>query len=85
MEERLTRVETIVEYHEKLIADLQDHVRVMNHELGEVNNKISSLSQAVEDMKREITNKNKTYLTILGFLVTVVNIVVNLVLAYVHP
>lgn len=80
-EDRLTRIETIVEYHEKMIIQLQDTTKHLNHELGELRTSISRIEQKLNDTVKEVRELNRRYLYYIALIFTAINIVISTTLA----
>ena len=85
MEERLSRLEVLVEYHEKMISSLQSHVEVMNHELGKVKEELASIRTSIDNMKKDIAKSNRWAYILLGIFLTAANVITNIIIAALHP
>jgi len=78
MEERLSRLETIVEYHEKMISEMQGHIKTINDEMGEVRSKLSGLEARIEGLEGSIKESNRRYMTYIALIFTLINIALSL-------
>jgi len=59
LDERLARLEAIVEAHERQLDELRDHMKHINEELSDVRAALAGLTQSLNDLKEGISKEQK--------------------------
>ena len=93
-EDRIAKIETIVNMHTEEIKDLRASVKQLSNHISEIKTDTSSLNTKVDDMdksfkesvknlKEDIRKSNNQNLWIIGTTLVVVNIVISLVIHFI--
>jgi len=85
MEERLSRLETIVEYHEKMISEMQGHIRTINDEMGSIKSEIASLRTDLQNLKDDMEKSATRRMWIATTIVAITSIIANVLIALLKP
>jgi len=89
VEERLSRLEAIVQYHEKMLSELRDHIGRINDELGvlkvKVEAELATLKTEIKNMKEEFDRSTSRKMWLVGIMISIISIVANIILRFVHP
>jgi len=85
MEERLSRLETIVEYHEKMISEMQDHIKTINDEIGATKAEIASLRSDLQNLKEDMEKSTTRRMWIATTIVAIASIIANILVALLKP
>ncbi|RLG75146.1 MAG: hypothetical protein DRO12_05900 [Thermoprotei archaeon] len=85
MEERLSRLETIVEYHEKMISEMQDHIKTTNDEMGSIKTEIVSLRTDLQNLKDDMEKSAARRTWIATTIVAIASIIANILIALLRP
>jgi len=85
MEERISRLETIVEYHEKMISEMQGHIRTINDEMGSIKSEIASLRTDLQNLKEDMEKSAAKRMWIATTIVAIASVIANILVALLKP
>jgi len=85
MEERLSRLETIVEYHEKMISEMQGHIKTINDEIGATKTEIASLRTDLQNLKEDMEKSAARRMWVATTIVALASVVANILVALLGP
>ena len=85
MEERISRLETIVEFHEKSISELKEHIKTINDEIGATKAEIASLRSDLQNLKEDMEKSAARRMWIATTIVAIASIIANILIALLKP
>ena len=85
MEERLSRLETIVEYHEKMISEMQSHIKTINDEIGATKAEIASLRSDLQNLKEDMEKSATRRMWTIAMIVATISTIANILVALLKP
>lgn len=78
--ERIIRLETIINQHEKRIEKIEETIDNLNNHITDLREKMASVITRMDEMEKNIERNTRRSMWFIGILITIINIILNIIL-----